>query len=184
VDSEIVVAKDDAEGWREHATRQIREAMLNYFWAADRGNPDLLDLAFTADGKLFIDDIQRRGPGSPSPSEQPQPRGVPLDDVVATTHHLHQSDIRFVDDAPGPFALAETYATAYLLVQTGGMRRLLVRGLRYLDRFEPSDGVWRIVERRHNVDWMYETTPDMAVPRSERRTFAEWLERHEQARPD
>jgi hypothetical protein len=168
------------ETLRERASQQMRQAMLNYFWAADRGRPDLLDLAFAPDGKLYVDGVQRRGPGAPPAAEQPQPRGVPLDQVVATSHHLHQSDIRVVDDPSGPYALAETYATAYVLVETEGTQRLLIRGLRYLDRFETHDGVWLIAERHHNVDWMYETTPDIALVRGERRTFGSWLEHHGQ----
>jgi hypothetical protein len=170
---------DDRATWtaRKRDRASIRDAILRYFWGADRGDQTLHQSAFAPDGKLFIDGVQRRGPGAPPPDQLPQPKGVALDEVVATTHHLHQSDIRFVDDGAGDapaVALVESYATAYVLVETGGERRLLVRGLRYLDRFERRDQQWLIAERRHNVDWMYEAMPSMAVTRSDRVSFDDW----------
>lgn len=171
------VRHDDAahRATRSRDRDEIDQAMLRYFWGADRGEPDLVSSAFAPNGKLFVDGVQRRGPGAESPDQLPDPNGVPMDRILATTHHRHHSDVRFVDVDN---ALSETVATAYLLVADDDRRRLLVRGLRYLDHFSRVHGQWRIIERRHNVDWMYEAEPLIFVRRDERESFDGWLSRH------
>jgi hypothetical protein len=170
---------DDDATWiaRERDRASIRHAILRYFWGLDRGDQTLHQSAFAPGGRLFIDGVLRRGPGAAPPEQLPEPNGVPLNEVVATTHHLHQSDIRFLDDEAGvapTVALVESYATAYVLVEADETRRLLVRGLRYLDRVERRQDQWLIAERRHNVDWMYEATPNIALTRADRASFDDW----------
>ena len=91
---------DDDATWiaRERDRASIRHAILRYFWGLDRGDQTLHQSAFAPGGRLFIDGVLRRGPGAAPPEQLPEPNGVPLNEVVATTHHLHQSDIRFLDD--------------------------------------------------------------------------------------
>ena len=144
--------EDDLRWLREERDRYaIRQTFLRYFWGADRGDVNLHESAFAPDARLFIDGVQRRGAGAPPRSLQPDPRGISMSSIVATTHHLHRSDIRFEGDE----ALAESYATAHVLIEEQGRRRVLVRGLRYLDRLVRQGDDWLIAERHHNLDWMY-----------------------------
>lgn len=164
----------DNERWVEEARarQDIRETILRYFRGIDRGDRALHGSAFAPDAKLFIDGIQRRGPGTPPAEQQPDPIGVPVERIMASSHHLHQSDVRLEDDR----AYVESNATAYLLLRGDSQPAMIVRGLRYLDRFARIEDAWLIVERHHTVDWMYRTNAEIAKDLAARASFPAWLD--------
>ena len=143
----------------------IRDTLARYFTGHDRGDPAWVDTAFTATARLYIDGIQVRGPGAVPPGERAEPRGVPMNQLLATTHVMGQCEIRLDGDR----ARAETYAVAYLALSGEKDRpRMLVRGLRYLDHLVRQGERWLIEERRHQLDWMFETDATLALPRGQR----------------
>jgi hypothetical protein len=82
---------------------------------------------------------------------------------IATTHYMMQSLITLEGDQ----AKSETYAVSFLVIE-GDPRRVLVRGIRYLDKFVRLDAGWRISERRPSHDWMFESDASFALALPER----------------
>jgi len=68
-----------------------------------------------------------------------------------TQHFAGQIDVEITGDGR---ARAESYAEAHhIRREPDGTRRDLVYGLRYVDRFERRDGIWRIAHRVCTWDW-------------------------------
>ena len=56
-------------------------------------------------------------------------------------------------EVEGHVAYGETYCCAYQRFVKNGREFDLICGLRYIDRFEKSEGAWKISSRRHVYDW-------------------------------
>jgi hypothetical protein len=76
-----------------------------------------------------------------------------LNKYNATTHFVGQSTIFTLT---GDRAAGETYCLAHHFTIDGGMRRLMIASLRYLDTFVKIDGGWLFAERLLYVDWLEE----------------------------
>jgi len=150
----------------ERDRREIEEVIKRYFLAIDRGDPALQDQVFAPDGRLWVDGRIIRGPGA-VPMDGP-PAGI--DGTVEGFNHVLGQSVISLD---GDRAEAESNAVAYL-VMAGTPRRLLVRGLRYLDRFVRTSAGWRIADRRHNLDWMFEAPAAIVVPLGDRVQLADF----------
>lgn len=159
----------DLSEWmaRERDRREIEELVKLYFAAVDRGDAALQERIFAPDGRLWIADRLVRGPGA-------DPAGVPWELIrvpagkIASTHAMQQCVIELGDAT----ARGETTAVSYLAIQ-GEPKRMQVRGVRYLDRFVKRDGAWRIAERRHCLDWIFEAEATFALAQAERAAFAD-----------
>jgi hypothetical protein len=68
---------------------------------------------------------------------------------VSTQHRISNTSYAVAAD----HAMVETYVLAYHVEQTDEGRRLLTFAGRYIDRFEPRDGDWRIVRRTLRNDF-------------------------------
>jgi len=150
----------------ERDRREIEEVIKRYFLALDRGEPALYDEVFAPDGRLWVEGRIIRGPGA-APLAGP-PAGI--DGTPEGFNHVLGQSIITLD---GDRAEAESNAVAYL-VMAGMPRRVLVRGLRYLDRFVRTPAGWRIADRRHNLDWMFEAPATVAVPLRDRVQLADF----------
>jgi hypothetical protein len=162
--------------------QQIDRAIRQYFSDLDTGVGAVNSSAFARDGRLFLEGVQIRGPEAAPRGRIGAPKGMPpADRILGFTHCLHQCDIRLDGDR----AFGEVYATAYVLIDVGDGPRMMVRGLRYLDRYVRAGDAWLIGERRHNVDWMFEAPASLALALPQRARFAAFLEAHgvEYARP-
>ena len=164
---------DDQTFIREQRDRHlIQEALRRYFWGIDRGNHALRFTAFAPGGIMEIAGVQNIGPLAPNPDDFPPPAGVPpREQIHSFDHHLHHSEIRFEGDE----AFAATNATAYLLVDRGQGREMLVRGVRYHDHFVRVGDDWGIKERIHIVDWMYVAPAEIGNRTSERENFDDFV---------
>lgn len=149
----------------------IADVVNKYFVGHDRRDHEMVLSCFHPDVKMSIDgqeiaksrdELRRRFESGP-----PRLPGS-SDAVIAATTHVAGQTLVVIE---GDTADAETYATAYLVAEEQGERRLLVRGLRYIDRFARTDGRWCIVERQHTVDWMFEVDAAFASAHAERRAF-------------
>ena len=76
-----------------------------------------------------------------------------LNKYNATTHFVGQSTIFTLT---GDRAAGEAYCLAHHFTIDGGMRRLMIASLRYLDTFVKIDGGWLFAERLLYVDWLEE----------------------------
>jgi hypothetical protein len=78
----------------------------------------------------------------------------------ATMHFVGSPYIRHRGDT----ALVDTYCVAHHIAPSkkDAPMKDMVMGLRYVDRFEPRDGVWRIAARVCVYDWTYTVPYDPA----------------------
>jgi ketosteroid isomerase-like protein len=132
----------------------IRELVEAYAHCADRRDARGQMSLFTADAHFV-------NAKDPTPSQELRSREAlapvfaELNKYDATTHFVGQSTIFTLtaDRATG-----EAYCLAHHVTVDGGMRRLMVASLRYLDTFAKTDGAWLFAERLLYVDWLEERT--------------------------
>ena len=133
----------------------IRELVEAYAHCADRRDAKGQMSLFTADTHFVV----FMNAKDPKPSqelhsrEELAPVFADLNKYDATTHFLGQSTI-FTLTANR--ATGEAYCLAHHVTVDGGMRRLMIASLRYLDTFVKSDGDWLFAERLLYVDWLEE----------------------------
>lgn len=134
---------------------EIREVLEQCFSSIDRRDFEMLRMCFTdeatvelLDGELtfnHIDDF------------------IDHSRIMQRTNHSNHSLSNASITVSGDAATADSTAMAILaLADTALHERILVRGLRYLDRLECSDAGWRIVYRRHIPLWQF--AADSEVP--------------------
>ena len=155
---------------------EIRALVTSYFVAQDGRERDRVLALFTDDARLGMHgvpvaegrDAITQYFGSAAAIDE---LGIAASEIRSAFHHMgtHSVDLR------GDEASGTTYAVAYLALDRGHTHELMVRGLRYLDRFAAFDGEWLIVERRHNLDWMYTKPADFGLPRADRAAFADFM---------
>ncbi|MDO9489185.1 MAG: nuclear transport factor 2 family protein [Sphingomonadaceae bacterium] len=133
-----------AESLARHEIRTIAE---RYFFGVDTRDAAMVRSCF-ADSFRFelgldpvrvltsADDIDNLIHGGPQP--------------LASNHSLSNMLIELTPDS----ATSTLHAVAE--VSIGG--KILVRGLRYTDRWVKQPGAWRIADRRHQPRWQFETT--------------------------
>ena len=141
---------------------QIHDALLRYCRGVDRLDPDSVTAAFHPGARL----IDYRP--EPMTIEEFAPGVVAaLARYSATQHRVSNVLIELDDDEGG--ALVESYTLAFHVEPGDDGDRLQTFSGRYIDRFEPRDGAWRIVERTLRVDWtrvepIVDTMGDRWVP--------------------
>jgi len=143
---------------------QINEVIYKYCRAMDRGDPALLREVFWSDGGF--------GPGKPTATAAVfvEPLVAALVAKYEATHHAVHN---ILIDLDGDRADVESYSVVYHrsfptresneAVFGGGwlgpdgidpkVRNDFVAGVRYLDRFEKREGIWRILIRSLVFDW-------------------------------
>jgi SnoaL-like domain len=131
----------------------IRELVEAYAHCADRRDA-------RGQMSLFIPDthfVVHMNAKDPTPSRELHSREAlapvfaELNKYDATTHFVGQSTIFTLTNDR---ATGETYCLAHHVTLDGGMRRLMVASLRYLDTFAKMDGAWLFAERLLYVDWL------------------------------
>jgi len=133
----------------------IRELIEAYAHCADRRDAKGQMSLFTADTHFVV----YMNAKDPTPSQELHSREAlapvfaELNKYDATTHFLGQSTIFTLTGGRGT---GETYCLAHHVTADGGIRRLMVASLRYLDTFVKIDGAWFFGERRLYVDWIDE----------------------------
>lgn len=133
----------------------IRELVEAYAHSADRRNAACQMSLFTTDAHFVV--YMNAGDAVPSQElnsrEALAPVFAELNKYEATTHFIGQSTIRTLT---GDRATGETYCLAHHVTTAGGVRRLMIASLRYLDTFAKVEGEWLFSERRLYVDWIDE----------------------------
>jgi SnoaL-like domain len=133
----------------------IRELVEAYAHCADRRDAKGQMSLFTPDTHFVV----FMNVKDPTPSQELHSREAlapvfaDLNKYDATTHFVGQSTIfTFTSDR----ATGEAYCLAHHVTVDGGMRRLMLASLRYLDTFVKLDGTWLFSERLLYVDWLEE----------------------------
>jgi ketosteroid isomerase-like protein len=133
----------------------IRELVEAYAHCADRRDAKGQMSLFTPDTHFVV----FMNAKDPTPSQELHSREAlapvfaDLNKYDATTHFVGQSTIfTFTSDR----ATGEAYCLAHHVTVDGGMRRLMLASLRYLDTFVKLDGTWLFSERLLYVDWLEE----------------------------
>src|ERR1700704_4412492 len=133
----------------------IRELVEAYAHCADRRDANGQMSLFTADTHFVV----FMNAKDPAPSQELHSREAlapvfaTLNQYAATTHFVGQSTILTLSDDR---ATGEAYCLAHHVTVDGGIRRLMVASLRYLDTFAKTDGTWLFSERLLYVDWVDE----------------------------
>lgn len=137
-----------AEG---HDRAVILEVIERYFSAIDRRDPDRLQSCFAENAvmEFAVEGIALTGRGAI------MSRLGGFSGGGLATHLRGNSWIEISGDE----AHADTSAAAYLVEGLAGPGRMLVRGLRYVDRLVREDGAWRIVHRKHHSLWQFAAEP-------------------------
>jgi ketosteroid isomerase-like protein len=133
----------------------IRELIEAYAHCADRRDAKRQLALFAADAHFVV----YMNAKDPTPSqefhsrEELAPVFADLNKYDATTHFVGQSTVFTLtpDRATG-----EAYCLAHHVTVDGGLRRLMLASLRYLDTFTKIDGRWLFAERQLYVDWVEE----------------------------
>lgn len=140
--------------------QEIHETLLRYFRGVDRCDATLITSAFHPDA------VAEHGPR--------HERGIDIGDKMvprlrerwrATMHFAANQIIEIETDV----ARVETYALNHHLFNRDDQEHLFVRAIRYIDRLERRDGVWKIAHRRVICEW------DRIEPISERSTFPPYI---------
>ena len=83
------------------------------------------------------------------------PKAIGIDRINASTHVL----ANILIEINGNTATSDTQGIAHLYCTRGSSEAFLVRGIRYLDKFEKIDRGWVIKSRTHTATWQFETAP-------------------------
>lgn len=129
---------------------EIRDVLMRYFHAADRGDKTLVRSCFT-------EDVQARYHGrDPVFGADGLIAQIALFDdfdsgaCVISTHFV--GNLRFVAIS-AKAAETETNAFAFLVRPGASHQYVAMRSLRYLDRWVREESGWRICARVHTLDW-------------------------------
>lgn len=150
------------------ARAAIRDVLVRYYQGLDRGLPDQVRSCFTHDVTAAYDgrDTTTLGRDALIASLNTFPR-LAAGELLATTHFMGNLCFHHLE---ADEAQTETYAIAHLLRPGTPAPRVVMRSLRYLDRWRRVDGRWLIRARRHTLDWSCELPATFAAALAQRTT--------------
>jgi len=124
--------------------REIRQVLLRYFRGVDRCDVDLIDSCFHDDASDDHGNWIKHG-------SEIAPH------IVALVSPGAAKAMHFVGnmliEVEGETAFAESYVLAYRAYERDGVPCTRVRAVRFVDRLQKRDGMWRISERVVVDDW-------------------------------
>ena len=133
----------------------IRELVEAYAHSADRRDAKGQMSLFTEDAHFVV----YMNAKDPTPSQELHSRAAlapvfaELNKYDVTMHFVGQCTLFTLTESQ---ATGEAYCLAHHVTVDGGMRRLMLASLRYLDSFVKIDGFWLFAERLLYVDWLEE----------------------------
>jgi hypothetical protein len=122
----------------------IHDAILRYFRGVDRCDAELITSAFHPDAVIEHGGHTWRG------SEVGSILATMVRNGTKRSTHVVGNHLIEVD---GSAASSETYMVCYLLREDERGEYLIVRALRYIDRFELRDGAWKVAQRWTVREW-------------------------------
>lgn len=134
-----------ASGDDERALRSLNE---RYFNALDRLDFSAIGDCFTTDAKV----VYLGGDWELEGRQEVVDRLGALRDFEATIHTVATMSFLVDDDGLS----GEVFAIAHISLLQDGDPRVMVRGLRYRDRYRRDPDAWRIVARRQDPLWQFD----------------------------
>jgi hypothetical protein len=129
----------------------LRELFDAYAHCADRRDAEGQKALFTEDTRFAVH--MDGGASDPTYVLQGREALTPvfedLNRYEATTHFNGQSTVTI----DGNRATGESYTIAHHVYTEGGMRKIMIASLRYLDTFTKIDQGWYFAERNLILDW-------------------------------
>lgn len=128
----------------------IHDVLMRYFSGADGADRTAVRSCFTEDAHAHY---HQRKPVDGAEAVVAQ---IALFDNLASgavriaTHFV--GNVRFIELEAG-HAQTETYAFAFLVGPAEDGDQVMVRSLRYFDRWRREGGAWKIAARVHTLDW-------------------------------
>lgn len=151
----------------------IQDVVNQYFRGLDRSDRSMVKACFTSDVVSNYD-----GRSSIRSSEVKTQYGIEalMSTLVTfkkhascewkiTSHFMGNFQIEFTSDNS---AITETYAIAHIVLGKELNEPVVMRGLRYLDRWRKFADEWRICERTHTLDWSYSVPSQFSISTNER----------------
>ncbi|MBI2867730.1 MAG: nuclear transport factor 2 family protein [Chloroflexi bacterium] len=123
--------------------QDIYEALMRYCRAVDRCDEPLLR-------SVYHPDATDERHLSPETAPEFCARAMATVRTMKLTEH---SISNVLIELKGDVAYSEAYCHAYHRIERDGKDYDVVVGLRYLDRFERRNGMWKIAKRRVAYDW-------------------------------
>jgi hypothetical protein len=137
--------RDTAERLSELLAKQeIHEAILRYFRGVDRCDAELITSAFHPDAVI------EHGGHTWLGNEVGSILATMVRNGTKRSTHVVGNHLIEVD---GSVASSETYMVCYLLREDERGEYLIVRALRYIDRFDFRDGAWKVAHRWTIREW-------------------------------
>ncbi|MDF3887631.1 nuclear transport factor 2 family protein [Cupriavidus basilensis] len=143
----------------------IQDVIARYFRGIDSGSKSLVRSCFTEDVQVLYDG-------------RPPEQGIEaVMGSLRTFQRIAKGEMQITMHFMGNFNLirleeqsaeTETYAIAFMVPPKAIADHMAVRGLRYIDQLRQTNGEWRIVRRRHTLDWSFEATPTFASSLAQR----------------
>jgi len=129
----------------EQAIRALSE---RYFNALDRRDFDALRDCFTAETTAVYLGGEWRMQGRDAVLEK-------LEAILSFESTIHAPTTMSVW-FDGDRVTGEVFAIAYIAFKGDGVPRMMIRGLRYRDRYVQAEDGWRIAHREQDPLWQYE----------------------------
>jgi hypothetical protein len=174
-----VILDDDLVAWLrvEKDRRAIEELHKHYFSLINLGESERVHTeVFSPDAEIMVgarfdpelnqikSGVQVSGPGASGGGFAGGLAAISVPSTpIASNHGMMQCQIKIDGDT----ARSETSVNSFLVID-GEPRRVLVRGIRYLDKLVRRDEGWRISKRMPSHDWMFEADAAFALKHSER----------------
>lgn len=144
----------------------IHDLHVRYFQGIDRGDLDQVRACFTEDVEaVYGGGSTLRGRDALIEALLPSLRSRAGEQVKVSMHFMGNLAIEMLGSNE---AETETYAIAFIVTASAPADRLLMRGLRYLDRLRREGDIWRISQRQHTLDWSTEAPATFAVTQAQR----------------
>jgi hypothetical protein len=151
----------------------IQDMLNQYFRGLDRSDPGMIKACFTTD---VISNYDGRSLLRLSNAKEQHGIDALMSSLLTfkkhesgewkiTSHFMGNFHIEFTSDQT---AITETYAIAHIVLPNEPNEPIMMRGLRYLDRWRKDAGEWRICERTHTLDWSYSVPSQFAISTRER----------------
>jgi hypothetical protein len=151
----------------------IQDLLSQYFRGLDRSDPSMVKACFTTD---VISNYDGRSTLRSSQAKTQHGIDALMNALLTfkkhvsgewkiTSHFMGNFQIEFTSDRT---AITETYAIAHIVLPNQPNELVVMRGLRYLDRWRCDTDEWRICERTHTLDWSYSVPSQFSISTRER----------------
>ncbi len=145
----------------------IHDVITRYFRGIDSGNKALVQSCFSDDVRVLYDGRSPEHGLEAVMSSLRTFQRIAKGEMQITMHFMGNFNLVRLDERS---ADTETYAIAFMVPPKHIADRMAIRGLRYIDRLRQDDEEWKIVQRRHTLDWSFEASPTFANSLMQRMT--------------